>query len=180
MAKAKSKKKATATNKTARKAVAALVKAGEAKRTARSKKGSAASERTKEDGRDSTAVVDTGDVARSPSGQRRWKGMSIEQLQALYAETVGRPSGSSDRGYLIWKIREAEKGNVPVGPSKKRTLFDGPTTVVTVKLEDSFLDALDAAAKDDGFTSRLGYMRDLLGKGLEVRGRSELAAKVAG
>jgi hypothetical protein len=113
-----------------------------------------------------------------PRARQRWKALSVAELQALYTEKVGRPTGSNERTYLIWKIREAEKGNVPIGPSKK-ALFDGPTTAITMKLEDSFLDDLDVAGKEDGFKTRLGYLRDLLGKGLQVRGRSDLASRVA-
>ncbi len=113
------------------------------------------------------------------SGRRRWKKMSIAELQALYVEKVGRPTGSDDRGYLTWKIRAAEKGNIPVGPSQRK-LFEGPTTPVTVTLGDVFLEKLDDAGQADGFKSRLAYMRDLMAKGLQARGRSELAAMVGG
>src|SRR5690606_34561140 len=43
-------------------------------------------------------------------------GLTIEELQARYLDVVGRPTGSADRGYLVWKIREAMKGKVPTGP----------------------------------------------------------------
>ena len=46
--------------------------------------------------------------------------MTIEELQAKYLEVVGRSTGSDDRRYLIWKIREAEKGRINVGPRKTR------------------------------------------------------------
>lgn len=124
-------------------------------------------------GATAAAEATTGDV------RRRWKDMSVAELQALYAEKVGRPTGSNDRNYLTWKIREAEKGNVPVGPAKRK-LYEGPTTPITIKLEDAFLEQLDDAGKDDGFKTRLAYLRDLIGKGLQVRGRSDLATMVAG
>jgi hypothetical protein len=41
-------------------------------------------------------------------------------LQAKYLEVIGRSTGSDDRGYLIWKIREAEKGRINLGPRKTR------------------------------------------------------------
>jgi hypothetical protein len=47
--------------------------------------------------------------------------MTIDELQTAYLSVVGRPTGSTDRRYLIWKIREAEKGRVPVGPRETRT-----------------------------------------------------------
>ena len=167
MAKAKSKKRTTTATRTARKSVAALVKAGEAK-----KRGKASP---------SGEGADKANPSQEAAGggRRRWKDLSIEQLQALHAEVLGRTTGSDDRMYLIWKTREAERGNVPVGPMKRK-LFEGPTTMVSMKFEETFLEALDAAAEDDGFKSRLGYIRELMRKGLEVRGRSELSAKVAG
>jgi hypothetical protein len=36
--------------------------------------------------------------------------MTIEELQTMYLEIVGRSTGRDDRRYLIWKIREVEKG----------------------------------------------------------------------
>jgi hypothetical protein len=46
--------------------------------------------------------------------------MTIEELRAKYLDVVGRATGSDDKRYLIWKIREAEKGRIPVGPRKTR------------------------------------------------------------
>ena len=46
----------------------------------------------------------------APSKQRgRFAAMTIEELQTKYLDVVGRSTGSDDRRYLIWKIREAEK-----------------------------------------------------------------------
>ena len=67
-------------------------------------------------------------TATTESGRHRWKGMSIEQLQALYTEKVGRPTDSVERSYLTWKIREAEAGRVPVGPRKDQ--IEGPKLAV--------------------------------------------------
>lgn len=133
----------------------------------------------KKAGKAKAAATPAAETASTGSERRRWKDMSVAELQALYAEKVGRPTGSDDRTYLTWKIREADKGNIPVGPSKRK-LFEGPTTPVTIKLEDEFLAKLDEASKDDGFKTRLAYLRDLIGRGLQVRGRSELATMVAG
>jgi hypothetical protein len=56
-------------------------------------------------------------VARAPRG--RFKGMSIAELQTLYHQKVGRPTGSDDRDYMIWKIRAAEKGKITVGAVRR-------------------------------------------------------------
>ena len=36
--------------------------------------------------------------------------LEVPELQARYLEVVGRPTGSTNKPYMIWKIREAQKG----------------------------------------------------------------------
>ncbi|MHC4941154.1 MAG: hypothetical protein ACYTHK_19635, partial [Planctomycetota bacterium] len=50
------------------------------------------------------------------NGEPKLTKLSVEELQQLYTEVVGRDTGSSDRRYLIWKIREARKGRIKTGP----------------------------------------------------------------
>lgn len=106
----------------------------------------------------------------------RWRDLSTEQLRTMYREVVSRDTASTSRSYLIWKIREAKAGRVPVGPSKGR-VHHGPTSAVTILIDEDVLKDLDKTAKQDGFTKRLPYMRDLMRRGLEVRGHAELAAR---
>ena len=117
-------------------------------------------------------------TATTASGRHRWKGMSIEDLQALYTETVGRRTDSSERGYLTWKIREAEAGRVPVGPRKDQ--IEGPKVAVTILFGTDTLAAIDAVAKEDGFPKRLAYLRDAIRRGLEMRGHAKVAALIPG
>jgi hypothetical protein len=42
--------------------------------------------------------------------------LSVEELRARYAEVIQRETSSSNRAYLIWKLRQAEKGRV--GPKR--------------------------------------------------------------
>jgi hypothetical protein len=44
--------------------------------------------------------------------------LEVPELHARYLEVVGRPTGSPSKPYLVWKIREAQKGRIPVGPRK--------------------------------------------------------------
>src|SRR5262249_11615522 len=55
------------------------------------------------------------EVANTTTAKRRGRfaGMSVPELQAEYLRVVGRPTSSDNAPYLQWKIREAEKGNVP-------------------------------------------------------------------
>ncbi|MDF1523999.1 MAG: hypothetical protein P1P87_14435, partial [Trueperaceae bacterium] len=50
-----------------------------------------------------------------PDGARL-QDLDVEQLRARYLDVVGRGTGSHDKRYLIWKIRQAQQGKVPVGP----------------------------------------------------------------
>jgi hypothetical protein len=47
--------------------------------------------------------------------------LEVPELQARYLEVVGRPTGSTNKAYMIWKIREAQKGHIPVGRARTRT-----------------------------------------------------------
>lgn len=46
--------------------------------------------------------------------------LSVGELQAMYREVVGRETRSSDSAYLVWKLRQAQKGRVRVGPIERR------------------------------------------------------------
>ncbi|MFW5740467.1 MAG: hypothetical protein ACOC1F_08880, partial [Myxococcota bacterium] len=64
----------------------------------------------------------TASAASTPRAERgRFKGMTVEELQSMYLQKVGRPTGSTDKAYLVWKIREAEKGRIPIGPRETRS-----------------------------------------------------------
>lgn len=111
-----------------------------------------------------------------PPAAPRWRDLTTDQLRATYREVLGRETASHDRAYLAWKVREAKAGRVPVGPAKGR-VHHGPTTAVTIQFDEDLLTELDATATADGFPKRLPYLRDLLRRGLEVRGHAALAAR---
>ena len=46
--------------------------------------------------------------------------LEVPELQARYLEVVGRPTGSTNKPYMIWKIREAQKGRIPPWPAQQR------------------------------------------------------------
>ncbi|MBK6698294.1 MAG: hypothetical protein IPG50_39855 [Myxococcales bacterium] len=77
-------------------------------------------------------------------GQRgRFASMTIEELHAKYPEVVGRSTGSDDRRYLTWKIREGEKGRINVGPRKTRARDGEPLEVKILLLRLSSADVAD-------------------------------------
>lgn len=87
--------------------------------------------------------------------------LSVEELQALYLEKVGRATGSANVGYLKWKIRRAEKGRIRVGPVQRRH-GDGPPPdfkVLPLRMEAELVTQLDEARERLGLGSRMDLFR---------------------
>jgi len=108
----------------------------------------------------------------------RFTSMSIEELQAKYLEAVGRATGSDDRRYLIWKIREAEKGRIPVGPRKTRERNGEPVDVkiLPLRLEAEVVERMDEAWRTRGIKNRMEFFRRAVGHYLSHLGADEAAA----
>jgi hypothetical protein len=85
--------------------------------------------------------------------------LTVPELQARYLEVVGRPTGSSDKPYLLWKIREARKGRVPIGPRKNAKRDDVAFKVLPLRMEAAIVDKLDEAWKRQGLHSRTDLFR---------------------
>ena len=104
--------------------------------------------------------------------------MSVEELQAKYLEAVGRATGSDDRRYLIWKIREAEKGRIPVGPRKTRERNGEPLDVkiLPLRLEAEIVERMDEAWRSRGIKNRMEFFRRALGHYLTHLGAEDAAA----
>jgi len=124
------------------------------------------------------AETDDG-VASAPPRQRgRFASMTIEELQTKYLEVVGRATGSDDLRYLIWKIREAEKGRVPVGPRSTRKREGEPLDVkiLPLRLEADAADKMDEAWRARGIKSRMEFFRGAIGHYLAHLGAADAAA----
>lgn len=132
----------------------------------------------------STSVPAAAPSSAQPARGRRgrFRDMTVEQLQALYLSTVGRASGSTDRRYLEWKIREAEKGRIPVGPREQRAAeseASGDIRVLPLRLDGAAVDALDATWKSHGMKSRMDFFRRALGHYLAHLGANGAAMHFA-
>jgi hypothetical protein len=124
----------------------------------------------------------TTEVVPSVSRQRgRFVSMSVEELQTKYLEVVGRATGSDDRRYLIWKIREAEKGRIPVGPRKATERSGEPLDVkiLPLRLEAAVVERMDEAWRTRGIKNRMEFFRRALGHYLTHVGADEAAAMFA-
>ena len=100
-----------------------------------------------------------------PKPRGRFASMTIEELQTKYLEVVGRATGSDDRRYLIWKIREAEKGRINVGPRKTRARDGEPLDVkiLPLRLEADVADKMDEAWRAKGIKNRMEFFRGAIG-----------------
>jgi hypothetical protein len=91
--------------------------------------------------------------------------MTVDELQTLYLSVVGRPTGSRHPAYLRWKVREAERGRVPVGPRETRTASQEAVTdmrILPLRLDAPRVAALDATWRAKGMKSRMDLFRRAL------------------
>jgi hypothetical protein len=116
-----------------------------------------------------------------PKPRGRFASMTIEELQTKYLEVVGRSTGSDDRRYLIWKIREAEKGRINIGPRKTRARDGEPLDVkiLPLRLEADVADKMDEAWRAKGIKNRMEFFRGAIGHYLAHLGARDAAALFA-
>ncbi len=122
-------------------------------------------------------AVAPGRRRRAPRGAYRT--MTVPELREAYVAIVGRPTESTDRNYLIWKIREAEKGRVPVGPredrKRKNTRADDTMQILPLRASSQQVQALDLAWKSAGLKSRMHFLRAAIKRELKRLGAPEAA-----
>lgn len=118
-------------------------------------------------------------AAEAPRPRGRFTTMSVEELQAKYIEAVGRATGSDDRRYLIWKIREAEKGRIPVGPRPARTGAPADVKILPLRLESAIVERMDDAWRTRGIKNRMEFFLRALGHYLAHLGAKDAAAMFA-
>ena len=105
--------------------------------------------------------------------------LEVPELQARYLEVVGRPTGSTNKAYLIWKIREAQKGRIPLGPRKSAHREGVTFKVLPLRMEAAVVDKLDDAWRSRGIKNRMEFFRGALGHYLKELGAEEAAALFA-
>jgi hypothetical protein len=112
----------------------------------------------------------------------RLRDLDVEQLRARYVEVVGRATSSHDRRYLIWKIRQAEQGKVPVGPVGRRQPGDPPVEqkVLPLRMPAATVEALDEVWRRRGLKSRMDLFRHALDQYLTGIGEGDAADLIRG
>lgn len=120
---------------------------------------------------------DTSNMATTAAAQL--SKLDVPTLQSRYLEIVGRPTGSTNRAYLVWKIREAQKGRIPLGPRQSRRRKEETIQVLPLRMETELVERLDDAWRRLGLRSRMDLIRRSLQTYLVQEGESELAALLA-
>lgn len=120
----------------------------------------------------------TGDDAGGD--ETRLSKLSVPDLQAKYREVVGRDTGSSHKRYLIWKIRQAQQGKVPVGPVGRRQPGEPPVEhkVLPLRMPAETVEALDDVWRRRGLKSRMDLFRHALDQYLTGLGEEAAATRV--
>ena len=85
-------------------------------------------------------------------------------------------SGSKNAAYLIWKIRQAEKGKIPVGPTRRASANPGDYKVIPLRMETEVVDQIDAARERLDLPSRTTLIRRALMLYLAKAGENDVAA----
>lgn len=86
------------------------------------------------------------------------RALTVIKLRKMYIQVIGRETKSTDRRYLVWKIQQAKKGKVPVGPRSNR-VATGPLKVLPLRLQASLVEALDDVRVRHGMSSRMELFR---------------------
>jgi hypothetical protein len=105
--------------------------------------------------------------------------LELPELQARYLDVVGRPTGSTNKPYMVWKIREAQKGRIPVGPRKNAHREGVTFKVLPLRMEAATVDKLDEAWRSRGIKNRMEFFRGALGSYLKQLGAEDAAALFA-
>ena len=110
------------------------------------------------------------------AGELKPRHVNVAQLRIAYRLAVGRDTGSDHKGYLTWKIREAQKGRIPTGPVERSAAPAEDHQVLPLRLPTSRVTALDEAVARLGYTSRMAFLRDAIGRTLAAKGEQTAAA----
>ncbi|MGA9655159.1 MAG: hypothetical protein WBV96_14735 [Polyangia bacterium] len=129
-----------------------------------------------------TAAPDAGaevTAQTEPAASGKLTRLEVPELQARYLEVVGRPTGSTNKPYMIWKIREAQKGRIPLGPRKSAHREGVTFKVLPLRMESAVVDKLDEAWRSRGIKNRMEFFRGALCHYLKQLGAEDAAALFA-
>ena len=78
----------------------------------------------------------------------------------MYREVIGRPSSSSSSADLVWKLRQAQKGRIRLGPLERRAPDEAAEVkVLPLRMTASEVEAVDEAWRRLGFKSQTAMLK---------------------
>jgi hypothetical protein len=129
------------------------------------------------------ALEGEGKPARRRYIPARFRAMTLDELHAMFAEKVGRPTKSSDVPYLCWRITRAERlGDGPSAAPRRsrRAAADGTprgeAKAVTLREYPDTLAAVEGVCARHGMRNRLDFFRRAARHFLEHLGEGDAAA----
>lgn len=130
---------------------------------------------------EAAAAPETDAASGTAAPEVKLSKLGVEELQAKYLEVIGRPTSSADKPYILWKLRQAQKGRIPVGPRRTRRA-DGEAAdfkVLPLRMEANVVASLDDAWRRLGLKSRMELFRRSLHAYLDNAGEHDAAALLA-
>ena len=109
------------------------------------------------------------------AGRAKLQTLSTDDLVIAYGRAVGRSTTSTDRAYLIWKIREVRNGRIRPGPNDRKAKAEGEAMIVPLKMGRALVAELDAHWRAHGYRSRMHFLRMALATQAGLEGGSGLA-----
>lgn len=87
--------------------------------------------------------------------------LSVPELQARYRQVIQRDTASTNKAYLVWKLRQAEKGRISIGPRRSRKADGqaGDFKVLPLRMQTDLVTQLDEARERLGLSSRMDLFR---------------------
>ena len=92
-------------------------------------------------------------------GRLKPRHMDVESLRLAFEQVVGRSTDSNNHAYLVWKIREAKRGNVTTGRVRRTQGAAKADSVLPLRVQKDKVDPLTAAATACGFGSRNRFIK---------------------
>ncbi len=105
--------------------------------------------------------------------------LDVPALQARYIEAFGRATSSGSRNYLLYRLREAQKGRAPRSPRQRHQKAGDDVMVLPLRMEADLVDKLDEAWRRQGLRNRMDLFRRSLQSYLASVGENDVAALLA-
>lgn len=95
-----------------------------------------------------------------PAAKVKLTKLSVPELQALHRELLGRDTSSTDAAYLVWRVRQAQKGRIKVGSIERgATGAAADIKVLPLRMTAAEVEVLDARWRQLGFKSRTAMLK---------------------